>query len=339
MIKKLGRVIRRLSTRLAFAVLVCAFVVIVLWKHIIITVPAGYSGIVWWRFFGGTDTVSEPLQEGLRAIFPWDKVFLYETRLQEHSTRYDVVSNDGLHLKIDVSIRWRALPRNLGLLHKSVGSEYREKLLIPEIGSFARQTISLYDAEDFYAKKRAEVQQKIYNSVVDRHVTNGIGARSDDGSPDHLILLVDILVTGVTLPLSLQQAILRKLEEAERVEQHKYRVQLEELESQRKAIEADGIRRFQEIVTPTISDAYLRWSGIQATLQMAQSPNSKVVIVGNGPGGLPVILNGFEGEKKDPAMPATGQLIDLSPRPANPFASVPTQSGASTTQSSTGTAP
>jgi hypothetical protein len=99
------------------------------------------------------------------------------------------------------------------------------------------------------------------------------------------------------------------------VEEYNFRVQREELESKRKEIEAAGIHRFQEIVTPAISDAYLRWTGIEATLKLAQSPNSKVVIVGNGPGGMPIILNGFEGEKP-PAAPQAASVMKPQAEPA-----------------------
>ena len=104
--------------------------------------------------------------------------------------------------------------------------------------------------------------------------------------------------------------------------EYRFKVQSEVLESQRKEVEANGIRRFQEIVTPTISDAYLRWTGIEATMKLAQSPNSKVVIVGNGPGGMPVILNGFESEKRAAVATSDPDVakkpLETSPPPAVP---------------------
>jgi hypothetical protein len=150
----------------------------------------------------------------------------------------------------------------------------------------------------------------------------------------NLISLLDVLLAEVTLPDSLQEAVERKFAQAELVEEFRFRVQREELESKRKEVEANGIRTFQEIVTPTISDAYLRWTGIEATLKLAQSPNSKVVILGNGPGGLPVILNGFESEKPTAATipapapasaPATAPAAALEPsiKPSLPLSVTP----------------
>jgi hypothetical protein len=106
-----------------------------------------------------------------------------------------------------------------------------------------------------------------------------------------LVALIDILIKNVKLPLAYSQAIERKLEQAQVVEEYRFRVEREALESERKRVEAQGIRSFQEIVTPAISESYLRWRGIEATLKLAQSPNSKVVVIGNSATGLPLILD------------------------------------------------
>jgi hypothetical protein len=106
-----------------------------------------------------------------------------------------------------------------------------------------------------------------------------------------LVNLYDVLIKDVVLPPAYNQAIERKLEQAQVVEEYRFRVQREALESERKRVEAEGIRSFQEIVTPAISESYLRWRGIEATLKLAQSPNSKVVVIGNSATGLPLILD------------------------------------------------
>ena len=289
------RTFRRLLTTSLFSLLVALFLVAMLWHRMIITVPAGHAGVMWWRFFGGTDVSAPPKDEGLHIIFPWDHLIIYDARLQEYTGDFAVVANNGLNLQVTATIRWRARRKRLGELHKTIGPGYLQRLLVPEVGSILRETISKHKAEDLYANDRRAVQVAIYQALV-ATVGNGIGDLSDDDTAD-LISLTDVLITEVKLPDTLRDAIERKFAQAELVEEYKFRVQREELESQRKEIEATGIHKFQEIVTPAISDAYLRWSGIEATLKLAQSPNSKVVIVGNGPGGMPIILNGFESEK------------------------------------------
>ncbi|HIO68687.1 MAG TPA: prohibitin family protein, partial [Flavobacteriales bacterium] len=62
------------------------------------------------------------------------------------------------------------------------------------------------------------------------------------------------------------------------------------LEADRKRIEAQGIQDFQKIITQSINDKLLRWNGIEATLKLAESNNAKVVVVGSGKDGLPLIL-------------------------------------------------
>jgi regulator of protease activity HflC (stomatin/prohibitin superfamily) len=293
------RTFRRLLTTSLFTLLIALFLVTILWHRMIITVPAGHAGVMWWRLFGGTDVTAPPKDEGLHIIFPWDHLIVYDTRLQEYTGGYAVVANNGLSLQVTATIRWRIRRKRLGELHRTIGPAYLQRLLVPEVGSILRETISRYKAEDLYANERRAVQGAIYQALV-AAVDNGIGGRSDDNTGD-LISLTDVLITEVKLPDALRDAIERKFAQAELVEEYKFRVQREELESKRKEVEATGIHKFQEIVTPAISDAYLRWSGIEATLKLAQSPNSKVVIVGNGPGGMPIILNGFEGEKPPPA--------------------------------------
>jgi hypothetical protein len=104
------------------------------------------------------------------------------------------------------------------------------------------------------------------------------------------IILYDILVTGIELPAAIVGAINRKTEQYYIAEEYKFRVEREKRESERKAIEAQGIREFQQTVSQGISDSYLRWRGIEATLQLSQSTNAKVVIIGSGKDGLPIIL-------------------------------------------------
>lgn len=329
------RTLRRLSASIAFTLLIALFVLFMLWRHMVITVPAGHAGVMWWRFFGGTDVVAASKEEGVHLIFPWDQLIIYDTRLQEHTEVFAVVANNGLNIEVTASIRWRARRTRLGELHRTVGPDYLRRLLLPEVGSVLRETISRYKAEDLYANDRHTIQEAIYRSLL-ASSGNGIGGVTEEPGSADLISLLDVLLSQVTLPDSLQAAVERKFEQSELVEEFRFRVQREELESKRKEVEARGIRNFQEIVTPTISDAYLRWTGIEATLKLAQSPNSKVVIVGNGPGGLPVILNGFESEKPTAAttpalttapasLPATAPAAALEPlnRPTLPLSVTP----------------
>lgn len=287
------RVFRKLSLSVSFALLIIAFLFVIFWNVMVHTIPVGHAGVLWHRIipFGGA-TSKGPLNEGLHIIWPWDKIFIYDLRLQVREQSYQVLSRDGLAFDVDLSFRWRVARDHLVMLNQDFGPDYVDKLMTQEIGSVTREIIALYTAEALFTGARTEVQQTIYNTVTEQSIENGIGRGtiSEHGETD-VVLLQDILIKHVELPERIAQAIQSKLEQAQVVEEYRFRVQREELESERKSVEAEGIRRFQEIVTPAITESYLRWRGIEATLKLAQSPNSKVVVIGSSATGLPLILD------------------------------------------------
>jgi regulator of protease activity HflC (stomatin/prohibitin superfamily) len=251
---------------------------------------------MWYLFFGGTRMSSPVDKEGLHLIFPWDRLFIYDTRLQFRDQDYDVVSEDGLQFRMTLTFRWRISSQNATLLQKLYGPDYVETLLVPEIGSITREVVSRHNVEVLVSDRRAMVAKEIYDRLVGENLLNGIGPEivsADMMNTKDVIMLRDILIIEVELPEQLQRAIRNKLEQAQIIEEYKLRVEREKLESERKIVEAEGVRRFQEIVTPAISESYLKWRGIEATMELSKSPNSKIVIMGGGEGGLPVILDGF----------------------------------------------
>jgi hypothetical protein len=205
-------------------------------------------------------------------------------------------------------------------------------LVVPEIGNRMREVIAEYTAEEVYSTKRQEIQDKIRGraeAMLGEKMMEH--QESEDYAPYRIPLyamlnLVDTLVLGIELPPSIVIAINRKLEQYYIAQEYTFRVEREVKESQRKKIEAEGIREFQQIVTQGISDSYLRWRGIEATLQLAQSSNAKTVIVGGGKDGLPIIL----GNADAPAPPRERQTgpDGTGPRataagPATPWEKMP----------------
>jgi regulator of protease activity HflC (stomatin/prohibitin superfamily) len=134
--------------------------------------------------------------------------------------------------------------------------------------------------------------------------------------------LLDTLVLGIELPPAIVASINRKVEQLYIAQEYEYRVQRETLESQRKRVEAAGIRDFQQIVSQGISDSYLRWRGIEATLQLAQSNNSKTVIIGSGKDGMPIILGNVDSPAPQQAPAADGTPGRTVP-PAVPLEKLP----------------
>lgn len=289
-------VLRRFKNAFIFTVLILLFLLIVLWHRMVFIVPPGHEAVVWHslraQFLPGYD--SSLAGEGLELIWPWDKFYLYDLRLLTHTETYQVVSQEGLHFEIDMTFRWRTVRENLIKLHRDVGGNYLQAMLVPEIGSKLREIVANYPAEALYTVARNAVQSQIYDEVTSSSLPNHIGPRTAS-SPDETILLQDTLMTNIRLPDTLKGAIERKLEEQELVAEYEFRVERERLESERKQVEAEGIRNFQETVAPAITESYLRWRGIEATIELSKSDNSKVVVIGNSSTGLPLILDVQEG--------------------------------------------
>src|SRR6516162_10768597 len=203
-------------------------------------------------------------------------------------------------------------------LHQSIGPEYVKAFIIPEIGNRMREVISDYTAEDVYSTKRSEIQTKIRKlaeaKLREKMMEGGEGEDTEENAPykvplDAMVNLIDTLILDIDLPSAIVTAINRKVEQYYISEEYKFRVAREIRESERKKIEAEGISEFQRIVSKGISSSYLRWRGIEATLQLAQSSNSKTVIIGRGKDGLPIILGNADAPSSPQATPPSGETL------------------------------
>lgn len=261
---------------------------IVLWPLIIYNVPSGHVGVMWYRFFGGTVTgENSSLPEGFHIILPWDKIFLYDARLQKISEDVSGLSVDGLTIKLTLSSRFVIDSKHVGFLHKSIGPSYIESLMRPELRTKVLTYISENEAEDLYSTRRAQVQ----NVIATQFQQELTEISSNTSFNEAYIKLEDVLIEEIILPPFVTRAIEEKEKVRHMNDAYEFRLLLEEKERRRKQIEAEGIRTFQEIVAPGITDSYLRWRGIEATLELSKSDNAKVVIIGNSSDGLPIILN------------------------------------------------
>ena len=265
---------------------------IVMWPLIVYTVPPGSVGVMWYRFFGGTVTEKDSqLQEGIHFILPWDKIYMYDARLQRIDESVKGLSVDGLEITLNISSRYVINSEYAGFLHKSIGPNYSETLMRPQLRTLILTYISENEASDLYSTRREQVQTIVQTQFQSKLANISSNVPFDDA----YIHLEDVLIEEIELPTFVRNAIEQKERVRHMSEAYDFRLRLEEKERQRKRIEAEGIRSFQEIVAPGITESYLRWRGIEATLQLAQSNNAKVIVIG-GADGLPIILN------TDPAM-------------------------------------
>jgi regulator of protease activity HflC (stomatin/prohibitin superfamily) len=323
--RRWGRYLVRHLPGLAFVVLVGLLIVVVLWPYVVITVVSGNVGVLWKRFNGldlycwcwvGRGTVLDPRElreEGLHIIWPWDKLYLYNLRLQSTQQTYNAISKDGVNVKAQIGVRYQLLHNSVAVLHKFIGPDYLTSVVNPEIGSQARQVISQYTAQEVYTS-RDQIQKQIrdatqkslsanLNKLVQPEAMEQPDPKHYNDFLQDAIQILDTLVQSIELPPDIVSAINRQTEQYYMIQEYKFRVEREAQETKRKQVEADGIAAFQKTVSQGISESYLRWRGIEATLLLAQSPNAKIVVIGTGKDGLPIIL----GNADVPTVPPGGQ--------------------------------
>ena len=242
-----------------------------------LTIDPGHNGVLFKRFAGGLK-VDKVYNQGFQIVAPWNRMFIYDTRVNEHFESMQVLSKNGLNIDIDLSVRYLPESDKIGYLHNEIGQDYLKKIIIPEIRSTTREVIGKYLPEELYSSKREAIQDEIYQGTSDK-----IGEK-------HLIL-DDVLIREVKLPETLKAAIERKLKEEQASLEYEFKLDRERKESERLIINAEAKAESNRILNASLSDKILQDKGIEATLELAKSPNSKVVIIGGAEGGLPLILN------------------------------------------------
>ena len=267
--------VQRAAIRLGILAVVFLFVVTLAGGCMTTSIGSG-EGAVKYSVFGGTD-LERQYGEGLQVHAPWVDLIKYSVRVQEQLEEITALSSNGLSIGMDASIRWRPKADFLPQLHTTYGTDYFRKLVQPELRSAVREVVGQYTPEELYSTRRTELQNQIFEQV--RSAADG-----------EYVAVEAILIRDIQLPQQIQTAIENKLKEEQEAERYEFTLQKEELEAQRKEIEARGQAEFQRIITASLSDQFLRYQGIEATKQLAQSPNSKVVVVGSGDDGLPIIL-------------------------------------------------
>ena len=228
-------------------------------------------------FGGGVVTDEAPLGEGFHIVAPWNRVFVYEVRQQELFEKMKVLSSNGLEIQIDASAWFQPAYESLGKLHQEKSEQYVNRILLPAIRSAARSVVGRYTPEQLYSSKRDAIQQEIFTET-------------QMFVEDQYIQLNEILVRDVTLPPTIREAIEKKLKQEQETLEYEFRLVTAEKEAERQRIEARGKADANRILSASLTDKILQDKGIDATIKLSESPNSKIVIVGSGESGLPLIL-------------------------------------------------
>jgi regulator of protease activity HflC (stomatin/prohibitin superfamily) len=253
---------------------VCAASIVIALSQCITSIPAGHVGVV--NFFG---TVSDnTLKAGINTMNPLASVIKMSIQTQELKEVMDVPSKEGLTVQLEVSVLYHLNPEKAADVYKTVGEEYEGVIVEPQFRSVTRGVTAGYEAKALYTSEREHLSQLILKEIRDVTEARGVSVES---AP----------LRRVGLPAGLSQSIESKLQAEQESQRMEFVLTKERQEADRKRIEAQGISDFQKIVVQGISDQLLRWKGIEATEKLAASPNAKVVVIGAGKDGLPLILD------------------------------------------------
>jgi regulator of protease activity HflC (stomatin/prohibitin superfamily) len=265
---------RRSAVALTIVGLVALFAIGYCWPKMVYTIHPGEAGVIWRRFGGGT-VIDAVYTEGTTIIPPWDRLYVYNVRLQNADDSVRILTADGLEVGLDLSVRYKPVEKTIAQLHKNVGPDYVRAVVMPEVVNAVRQVVAHFKPDELYSTKPEQIQRDLV----------ALGSRQ---TRDRFVVIDDVLIRAISLPPQIQAAVQKKLEAEQLALEWDYRIEQESKEARRKSIEAEGIRRFQQIVGEGLSEKLLQWKGIEASLELAKSSNSKVVVFGRG--NLPLVL-------------------------------------------------
>jgi regulator of protease activity HflC (stomatin/prohibitin superfamily) len=264
--------------KIGLPILAIGFLALILISRSSVNIGYGEAGVLFKTFGGGVVTDEPPLGEGFKIIAPWNKVFLYNVKQQEFfEGNMQVLSSNGLEITLDVSVLYQPDIAKLGLLHKTKGENYVNIVLIPQIRAVARSVVGRYTPEQLYSTKRDAIQQEIFEET--QKVVEG-----------QFIQLNAVLVRDVALPQAIKEAIERKLRQEQEALEYEFRIAKSIQEAERQRIDAEGKAKANRILSASLTDKILQEKGIEATIKLSESNNSKVIVIGSGKTGMPIIL-------------------------------------------------
>lgn len=263
--------------KVALPFIIVAIVLVIILTKSAVTIGSGEAGVLYKTFDNGVVTDKPALGEGFHIVAPWNKVFVYEVRQQEILEKMNVLSSNGLDIKLEASVWFQPDFNNLGKLHQEKSEMYKERVLLPAIRSAARSVVGRYTPEQLYSSKRDAIQQEIFEET--KKIVE-----------DQYIQLNEVLVRDVTLPPTIKDAIERKLKQEQESLEYEFRLITADKEAQKQIIEAQGKADANRILSASLTDKILQDKGIEATVKLSESANSKVIVIGSGDSGMPIIL-------------------------------------------------
>lgn len=288
---------RRLTPLLIIGMLLCAIVAAIFWKRVFIVVRAGEAGVYWNRFTG--TRIDLVFDEGLHILNPLNRLYVYEVRKQLAYHELDVLSSEGLRIRLYLAIRFNPEYALLGMLHERIGPDYLTRVVVPQTESVLRKQLGVATAEQIYTNKDDLLTRAVLRTMEE------VGR--------NFVEIEDVIIRRIKLPQAVKDAIEDKISQQELMRSYEFRNQTAELEAQRRRIEGIGLRDAQAIIAASLTDPLLIHESHVATMAIAEAETRTTLIMGGGGsegGGLGVEVPIF--------MPHHAQL-PASPVVANPL--------------------
>ena len=255
---------------------IVAVAAIILFSKATVTIGPGEGGVIFESLGSGINT-EKTYSEGFHIVAPWNRMIVRKVRQQSISDEMNVLSVNGLEVKVNGTIWYEPEFENLGLLIKTKGEDYERELLDPAINAAARSVVGRYTPEQLYSSKRDVIEQEILDEI-------------QIVLKDQYLLVTRVLVEDVKLPTTIRTAIETKLKQEQESLEYEFRIAKAEKEAKRQKIDAEGKAVANKILSESLTDKILQEKGIGATLELSKSTNSKVIIIGSGKSGMPIIL-------------------------------------------------
>lgn len=261
-----------------FLIVLVAILLVVVFSgsSMFVTLQPGERGVIFRKFSTGLDK-EHVYKPGFHVIAPWNELHVYDVREQKSEETMDVLDKNGLSLNIDISVRFNPIYGKIGYLHEIFGKNYINQLVIPEVRSSVRQVAGRYTAEEIYSTKRKMVEDAIIKETSLILKKNNIQMQA-------------LLIRSINLPTKIKIAIESKLQQEQEALAYQFKLEKEKSEAERKRIAAEGEARANKIINSSLTPSLLKMRGIEATIKLSESSNSKVVVIGSGKDGMPLIL-------------------------------------------------
>ncbi len=252
------------------------FVIMGISSSLFYTIGATERAVAFYKFGIGLDK-DNIIGQGFHMKAPWNEIYVYSVNEKTSEEKMEVLDKNGLSIHVEITVRYNPMPDKIGYIHEKFTQDYVAVLVIPEVRSTVRQVMGRFTAEEIYSTKRAEVELAIRTETEKILQLNFVNAPA-------------VLIRSIELPAQIKGAIENKLQQEQEALAYQFRLDKEKSEAERKRIAAEGESAANKIINNSLTNELLKMRGIEATLELSKSPNSKVIVIGSGKDGMPLIL-------------------------------------------------